>query len=135
MLQTANVALSSGTGPDVIYYAPGPGYAGVLADAELIVPLEDLAEEYGWNERVAAAALEQAKIDGVLYGLPLEIDLIGMYANRTILDQEGWEIPETIEEMIAFCGDGQRGRVHPDGLQQQPGLVGLSTSSPSPATT
>jgi raffinose/stachyose/melibiose transport system substrate-binding protein len=89
LLQTANVALSSGTGPDVVYYAPGPGYAGVLADAELIAPLEDLAEEYGWNDRVAAAALDQAKVDGVLYGLPLEIDLIGMYANRTILDQEG----------------------------------------------
>src|SRR5215211_6642817 len=51
---TANVALGSGTGPDVLYYAPGPGYAGVLADAGLIVPLDDMAEEYGWNERIAA---------------------------------------------------------------------------------
>ena len=25
LLQTANIALSSGTGPDVMYYAPGPG--------------------------------------------------------------------------------------------------------------
>src|SRR5262245_35932343 len=30
MRQTANVALASGTGPDVVYYAPGPSYAGVL---------------------------------------------------------------------------------------------------------
>ena len=121
LLQTANVALSSGTGPDVVYYAPGPGYAGVLADAELIVPLEDLAEEYGWNERVAAAALEQAKVDGVLYGLPLEIDLIGMYANRTILDQEGWEIPETIEEMVAFCGEAREAGYIPLAFSNNPG--------------
>jgi raffinose/stachyose/melibiose transport system substrate-binding protein len=121
LLQTANVALSSGTGPDVIYYAPGPGYAGVLAEAELIVPLEDLAEEYGWNERVAAAALEQAKVDGVLYGLPLEIDLIGMYANRTILDQEGWEIPETIEEMVAFCGEAREAGYIPLAFSNNPG--------------
>src|SRR5687767_11361459 len=98
MRDTANVALASGTGPDVLYYAPGPGYAGVLAEAGLILPLDDLAQGYGWNDRIAAAALEQAMIDGKLYGLPLEIDLIGMYANRTILDQEGWEIPETIDE-------------------------------------
>ncbi len=121
LLQTANVALSSGTGPDVVYYAPGPGYAGVLADAELIVPLEDLAEEYGWNERIAAAALEQAKVEDVLYGLPLEIDLIGMYANRTILDQEGWEIPETIEEMVAFCGEAREAGYIPLAFSNNPG--------------
>jgi raffinose/stachyose/melibiose transport system substrate-binding protein len=121
LLQTANVALSSGTGPDVVYYAPGPGYAGVLADAELIAPLEDLAEEYGWNDRVAAAALDQAKVDGVLYGLPLEIDLIGMYANRTILDQEGWEIPETIEEMVAFCGEAREAGYTPLAFSNNPG--------------
>ena len=43
MRQTVNTALASGTGPDVIYYAPGPGYAGVLAKAGLILPLDDLA--------------------------------------------------------------------------------------------
>ena len=61
MRDTANVALSSGTGPDIVYYAPGPGYAGVLADPGLIAPLDDLAEEYGWNERIAAAALEEGR--------------------------------------------------------------------------
>src|SRR4051812_17392812 len=63
MRQTVNTALASGTGPDVIYYAPGPGYAGVLAEAGLIQPLDDLANEYGWHDRIAAAALEQAEID------------------------------------------------------------------------
>lgn len=121
MRQTANVALASGTGPDVVYYAPGPGYAGVLADAGAIIPLDNLAEQYGWNERVAAAALEQAKIDGVLYGLPLEIDLIGMYANRTLLDQEGWEIPETIDELVDFCGEAREAGYIPLAFSNNPG--------------
>jgi len=118
---TANVALGSGTGPDVLYYAPGPGYAGVLADAGLILPLDDLAKQYDWNERIAAAALEQAKIDGTLYGLPLEIDLIGMYANRTILDQEGWEIPETLDELVAFCGEAREAGYIPMAFSNNPG--------------
>jgi raffinose/stachyose/melibiose transport system substrate-binding protein len=121
MRETANVALGSGTGPDVVYYAPGPAYAGVLADAELIVPLDDLAEEYGWNERFAAAALEQAMIDGQLYGLPLEIDLIGMYVNRDIMDEEGWETPETIEELIAFCGEAREVGYTPLAFSNNPG--------------
>jgi raffinose/stachyose/melibiose transport system substrate-binding protein len=80
-----------------------------------------MAEQYGWNDRVAAAALEQAKIDGVLYGLPLEIDLIGMYANRTLLDQEGWEIPETIDEMIAFCQTAKEAGYVPLAFSNNPG--------------
>ena len=121
MRQTVNTALASGTGPDVIYYAPGPGYAGVLAEAGLIQPLDDLAKEYGWQDRIAAAALEQAEIDGVLYGLPLEIDLIGMYANKTLLDKEGWAIPETVDQMIDFCEQAKAKGYVPLAFSNNPG--------------
>ncbi|MGH2613831.1 MAG: ABC transporter substrate-binding protein [Thermomicrobiales bacterium] len=121
MQQTVNTALASGTGPDVVYYGPGPAFAGVLAEAGLIVPLDDLAEEYGWTDRIAAAALEQAEIDGVLYGLPLELDLIGMYVNKTLMDQEGWETPQTIDEMIAFCGDAREAGYIPLAFSNNPG--------------
>lgn len=121
MRQVANVALGSGTGPDVVYYAPGPAYAGVLAEAGAIIPLDDMADEFGWSERVAGAALDQARIDGVLYGLPLEMDLIGMYANRTLLDQEGWEIPETIDELVAFCAAAKEAGYIPIAFANNPG--------------
>ena len=121
MRQTANVALGSGTGPDVVYYAPGPAYAGVLAEAGLIVPLDEMAVEFGWDERVATAALDQARIDGVLYGLPLEIDLIGMYVNRTLMDQEGWETPETIADLITFCETASEAGYVPMAFSNNPG--------------
>ena len=35
-------ALNSDTCPDVVYYDTGPGFAGVLADAGLLRPLDDL---------------------------------------------------------------------------------------------
>src|SRR4051812_47920635 len=53
-----NTAISSGTGPDLIFYDAGPGYAGVLADAGLILPLDDYAKQYGWDTRVSGPALE-----------------------------------------------------------------------------
>jgi raffinose/stachyose/melibiose transport system substrate-binding protein len=121
MQQTVNTALSSGTGPDLLYYAPGPAYAGVLAEANLIVPLDEMADEYGWRDRIAAAALEQSEVGGVLYGLPLEIDLIGMYANMSLLEQEGWEIPETIDEMIAFCQAAREKGYIPLAFSNNPG--------------
>src|SRR5215203_4992867 len=99
-----NTAISSGTGPDLIFYDAGPGYAGVLADADLLLPLDDYAKQYGWTERVAAPAVEATTIDGTFYGMPLQTDLIGMFYNKTLLDQEGMTVPETLDDLVAFCG-------------------------------
>jgi raffinose/stachyose/melibiose transport system substrate-binding protein len=99
-----NTAVSSGTGPDLIFYDAGPGYAGVLADANLLLPLDDYATQYGWTERVAAPAVEATTIDGKFYGMPLQTDLIGMFYNKTLLDQEGLKVPETLDELVTFCG-------------------------------
>ena len=37
--------------------------------------------------------------------MPLQTDLIGMYYNQTLLDQEGMTVPETLDELVAFCGE------------------------------
>ena len=103
MRQTVRTALASGTGPDIIFYDAGPGFAGVLADANLLVPLGDYATEYGWDDRIAASALQGTTINDELFGLPLQIDLIGMWVNNTLIEQEGLTVPRTFEELTAFC--------------------------------
>ncbi len=103
MRQTANTALASGTGPDIIFYDAGPGYAGVLANAGLLLPLDAYAEQYGWNDRIATQSLEATSLDNQLYGLPLLVDLIGLYYNKTVFDQEGWAAPQTVEELKTVC--------------------------------
>lgn len=121
MRQTINTALSSGTGPDIVFYDAGPGFAGVLADAGLLLPLEDLSAEYGWKDRIAETALQGATIDDQLYGLPLQVDLIGMYINRTLLEQEGLEAPETVEELVTFCQQASERGYVPISFNNNPG--------------
>jgi raffinose/stachyose/melibiose transport system substrate-binding protein len=121
MRDTVNTAISAGTGPDVIFYDAGPGYAGVLIDAGLLQPLGDYAAEFGWNEEIAAPALEGTTIDGQLYGMPLQTDLIGMYYNKTLLDQEGLTVPTTLEEMLAFCGAATEKGYIPIAFANNPG--------------
>lgn len=103
MRQTVNTAISSGTGPDVIFYDAGAGYAGVLAEAGLLLPLDDMAEQYGWKERIAPSALEAASLGGQLFGLPLQVDLIGMYYNQTVLEREGYTVPQNVQELVTLC--------------------------------
>ncbi len=104
MQQTINAALGSGTGPDIIFYDTGPANAGVLADANLLLPLDSMADQYGWRDRIVESALQGASIDGQLFGMPLQIDLIGLYYNQTLMEQEGFTVPETVPQLIEFCG-------------------------------
>jgi raffinose/stachyose/melibiose transport system substrate-binding protein len=121
MRDTVNTALASGTGPDVIFYDAGPGYAGVLANAGLLLPLEEMASQYGWKETIDPSALQGTSIDGQIYGLPLQVDLIGMYYNKTLLDQEGFQVPETFEQLKTFCGEAKAKGYIPMALSDNPG--------------
>lgn len=121
MRQTVNTAISSGTGPDIIFYDAGPGYAGVLAEAGLLAPLEEYAEEYGWRNRIAEQSLEATSINDTLYGLPLQVDLIGMYYNATLMEQEGFAVPQTVEELKTFCQEASEAGYTPLAFTNNPG--------------
>jgi raffinose/stachyose/melibiose transport system substrate-binding protein len=100
---TVKTALGSGTGPDVVYYDAGPGYAGVLASADLIQPLSRYANEYRWTKTISPAARSATVINGRMYGVPLEVDLIGMYVNKTLLAKAKLSVPKTFNELLSFC--------------------------------
>ena len=121
MRDTINTAISSGTGPDIINYDAGPGYAGVLADAGLLVPLDDLADQAGLRDRIAPYALQGTTIDGTLYGLPTTVDLIGVYSNNTLMAEAGLTMPETLADLVTFCGAAADAGYVPMALSANPG--------------
>ena len=121
MQQTVGTAMASGTGPDIINYDAGPAFGGLLAEAGLLLPLEPYAEQYGWTERFAPSALEGTTIGGTLFGVPFTTDLIGMYYNQTLLDQEGLAVPTTLDEMTAFCATATERGYIPIAFGNNPG--------------
>lgn len=125
MRQTVNTALASGTGPDIIFYDAGPGYAGVLANAGLLSPLDQFAQQYGWKDMISPQSLEATSLGGALYGLPLQVDLIGMYYNKTLLDKEGWTVPTTVEELKTLCTQAKDKGYTPIAFSNNPGWQGF----------
>jgi len=121
MRQTVKTSLSSGTGPDIIYYDAGPGYAGVLAQAGLLHPLDAYAAQYGWTKRILPSALQGTKIRGQIYGLPLEVDLIGVYYNQTLLDKAGLAAPQTFDQLLSFCHQAKAKGYIPLAFSDNPG--------------
>jgi raffinose/stachyose/melibiose transport system substrate-binding protein len=125
MRQTVNTALSSGSGPDIIFYDAGPGYAGVLASAGLLLPLDDMAAQYGWKDKIIPTAVQGATIDGKFYGMPLQIDLIGSYYNKTIFAKEGFIPPTTVDELLTFCKQASDKGYIPLAFGNNPGWQGF----------
>ncbi len=89
--------LRSDQPPDVFGFDTGPGFAGVLAQADLLYPLEDAYEKYDWP--VYDWAKQRVTYDGVLSGVPGSVEEIGVYYNKDVFSELGLEEPQTIEEL------------------------------------
>jgi raffinose/stachyose/melibiose transport system substrate-binding protein len=121
MRDTINTAISSGTGPDIFNYDAGPGYAGVLADAGLLAPLDGVLDAAEMRSRIAPYALAGTTIDGTTFGLPTTVDLIGVYANNTLIAEAGLTVPQTLAELVTFCGAASEAGYVPLALSANPG--------------
>jgi len=96
-------ALTSGTGPDIFYYNLGPGFAGVLAKAGLLMPLDDAYADKGWDQRIYAWTRERGTFDGKSYGVANELEFIGIFYNKGMFEANGWELPQSWDELLVLC--------------------------------
>src|SRR5918993_855601 len=89
--------------PDVFSYDTGPGNGGVLAEAGLLLSLEDAYQQRGWG--IYEWAKQRATYNGTLYGVPDHIEEIIVYYNKDLVA----EVPKTIDELRQIA-DGLKGR-------------------------
>jgi raffinose/stachyose/melibiose transport system substrate-binding protein len=94
-------ALSGGTGPDVFYFDTGPGYAGVLAEAGLLLPLTDAYTEQSW-EHIFEWTKARTTFGDDVYGISNELEFLGAYYNQAIFDELGLVPPTTYDEFLAL---------------------------------
>jgi raffinose/stachyose/melibiose transport system substrate-binding protein len=92
--------LTSNIGPDVFYYDTGPGFAGVLAKADLLRPIDGLFDKlnhlHPWTRT-------RTTFGGKTYGIGNEIEFLGVYYNKDIFDAKGLKPPTTYEEFLGLC--------------------------------
>lgn len=103
-INTTQMALQSGSGPDVFGLQVGALTNQFAPLAEDLTPY--IAEELGadWDKKLTA--VNQLQADGKQVGLPWMITGGGLvWANQTLVDSLGLKVPETLEELKAFCAD------------------------------
>jgi raffinose/stachyose/melibiose transport system substrate-binding protein len=93
--------LRTAEGPDVFNWGSGPGLGGALADAGLLFDLTDAYEEHDWE--VYDFAKERVTYDGKIYGIPGEMETVGLYYNTQVFDDLGLEPPTNLDELRDVC--------------------------------
>ncbi len=100
------LSMSGPHGPDVVEANQGWPDMGQLVKAGLLLPLDNYAQAYGWNNRVSdnVMAVSRWSPDGKqfgagnLYGFTTMGEIIGVYYNKQKLDDLGLTVPTTLAE-------------------------------------
>lgn len=92
------VAMLSGNAPDVVYTA-GPSYVAPMAQNGQLFALDNYAAQNGWAERILPVFLEMGKYDGKLFALPKTYETLGLFYNKTLFEEKGWQPPKTLDEL------------------------------------
>lgn len=114
--------LRSGDAPDVFNWGSGPSFGGALAEAGLLYDLTDAYEEQGWE--VYDFAKERVTQDGMLYGVPGEMETIGLFYNKDLFAELGIQEPTNLGELEAAAEAVKAAGLIPLAVSDQEGWQG-----------
>lgn len=60
---------------------------------------------YDFVNNYSTALLDSLDINGGIYLLPSGYQLTGIYYNKTIMEENGWEVPRSFNELLALSGE------------------------------
>ena len=88
--------------PDVVSIWGQPSFLDEVLDAGVLAELNEA--DYADYDFIAGS-LEGFKKDGKLYGLPRNTDIMLIYYNQKMFEDNGWAVPDTYEELMTLCSD------------------------------
>lgn len=93
-----NLALQTGTGPDLVYSRRLPGgRTQVLIENGLYLPISGSVN----LENFPQASLNSVTWNDQVYGVPFAVQVVGIFYNKDYYDQFGLKEPKTWDELVA----------------------------------
>jgi len=110
---TLKLALSEPNGPDVAQVNQGRSDMGAMVQADLLLPLNDYSVQYGWADIFSTSVTSRNSFtpdgktfgQGNLYGVSPTAEVVGVYYNKGIFAEHGWQIPQTFEEFEVLLAE------------------------------
>ncbi|MDG4825572.1 extracellular solute-binding protein [Asanoa sp. WMMD1127] len=107
-------ALQSRSGPDVVR---GPSATQTIAwsKAHLLADLNPYVEKFGLKDKLSRWAMDAFTTDGKLYALPMRVDTMLLYFNKTLFEQKGWSQPTDRASLEALATEAAGQGITPFG--------------------
>ncbi len=93
-----STALAANQGPDIVY-GSGPSFVMPLVEAGKLAPMDEYSKQYGWEDRLMTPIYESGLVHGTLYSVTNGVNTLGVFYNKKVLADNGWEVPKTLEEL------------------------------------
>lgn len=98
------VALAANQGPDIIYES-SPSLAVTYIEAGKYADLTAYSEKFGWQDKLIAPMYNSGTVNNKLYSVPMGLNVIGMVYNKRVLDENGWAVPTTLDELTKIMDE------------------------------
>ena len=106
------VVLDQASVTDFEYYAENYAMADELPDIMFLPTHKDRAGDVFYDlsaenfvSRYHLSALNDLSSGGKLYQLPVSSSAIGIFYNKTLFEEHGWEIPSTLDDFYDLCDE------------------------------
>ena len=100
------LALSSGSTSPYDIILDDVSFVAELADQGWLLPLDDLMEKYQDQYDTADfldSLIAEHTVDGVIYGVPIEVNPMFLFYRSDLLEKYSLEVPETWDDVVAAC--------------------------------
>jgi len=85
---------------------------GQLVSDKQLYDLSDLYDAPAWDtpgkkvrDTLVPGVIEQGSFDGTPFVMQMAMTVYGIWYNKALFDQHGWEAPETWDDMLALCAE------------------------------
>jgi raffinose/stachyose/melibiose transport system substrate-binding protein len=127
------LAISGPHPPDIVEANQGWPDMGQLVKAGLLLPLDNYAEAYGWDQRVSENVLAVSRWTpdgtqfgtGSLFGYTTMGEIVGVYYNKTILEELGLSLPTTFAEFEQALATAKQAGEIPIEFANSDGFCGI----------
>lgn len=92
------------------------GYMTPFVQAGQFAALDELLDTDGLREQFVSGTLQAFAVDGVTYGMPLELNVAPIFYNKRIFAQYGLDVPRTYQEFLHVVETLARNGVTPIAL-------------------
>ncbi len=104
-------AIQAGQAPDILQTA-GNSFIAEFVPAGVVAPMDDYAAAHGWSDKLLPWAYQAGILDNHLYSVPLTYESMVLLYNKTLFEQNGWQVPTNRAELEALTAEIQAQDLH-----------------------